>query len=208
MAQRVTLSNVDHYFSQHPSSKPRYGLIRAYLRGRFFEFYTASGVFSKKRVDLGTHLLIESMVLPEHGSLLELGCGYGAVGVVAAVLKPHLRVFMADVNERAIRLARVNAQRNGAAVNTEFRRGSLYEPVSEIQFDAILSNPPVSAGMKIVLPIIEQAPFRLAGNGLFEIVIRSKVGGKRLANAIEEAFGNLEVLARESGYRVLMSKKP
>jgi 16S rRNA G1207 methylase RsmC len=147
------------------------------------------------------------MVLPEYGSLLELGCGYGAVGVVAAVLKPHLRVFMVDVNERAIQLARVNAQRN-SAVSTEFRRGSLYEPVSDIQFDAILSNPPVSAGMKIVLPIIEQAPFRLARKGLFEIVVRSKVGGKRLANVMEEAFGNLEVLARESGYRVLMSKKP
>jgi 16S rRNA G1207 methylase RsmC len=198
---------VDHYFSRHPSSKPRYGLIRAYLRGRFFEFYTASGVFSKKRVDSGTHLLIESMTLPEYGSLLDLGCAYGAVGVVAAVLKPHLRVFMVDVNERAIRLARMNAQRNNAA-NTEFRHGSLYGPVSDMLFDVILTNPPMSAGMKTVLLIIEQARFHLAQNGLFEIVVRSKVGGKRLANAIEEAFGNIEVLGRESGYRVLVSKKP
>jgi 16S rRNA (guanine1207-N2)-methyltransferase len=203
----MTMPQVDHYFSQHPSSKPRYGLIRAFLRGRFFEFYTASGVFSRKRVDLGTHLLIESMVLPENGSLLDLGCGYGAVGVVAAVLYPRLRVFMVDVNERAIGLARVNAVRNGA-VNMEFRCGSLYEPVSHIKFDAILSNPPASAGMKIVLPMIEQAPSRLAGNGVFEVVVRSQVGGKRLANAVKEAFGNVEVLARESGYRVLMSKKP
>jgi 16S rRNA (guanine1207-N2)-methyltransferase len=147
------------------------------------------------------------MVLPDYGSLLDLGCGYGAVGIVAAVLKPHLGVFMVDVNERAIRLARMNAQRNGA-VNTEFRYGSLYEPVSNMLFDVILSNPPISAGMKTVLPIIERARFHLVQNGLFEIVVRSKIGGTRLANAIEEAFGNIEVLARESGYRILISKKP
>ena len=203
----MNLLNVDHYFSEYPSSKRRSGLIKAYLRGRSFEFCTASGVFSKKRVDLGTHLLIDHIVFPENGSLLDLGCGYGAVGVVAAALNPHLRVFMVDVNKRAVRLARVNAQKNGTT-NTEFRSGFLYEPVSEMQFDVILSNPPISAGMKIVLPIIDQAPLHLVGNGIFEIVVRWKIGGERLANVMEETFGNVETLARRSGYRILMSKKP
>jgi 16S rRNA (guanine1207-N2)-methyltransferase len=203
----MTMPQTDHYFSQHPVSKPNYGLIKVQLRGRFFEFLTASGVFSKKRIDLGTKLLVESMVLPETGSVLDLGCGYGAVGIVAAVLSPQLRVFMADVNERAIRLARENAKRNGAA-NIEFGSGFLYEPVSDMRFDAVLSNPPVSAGMKVVLPIIEQAPSHLADNGVLEVVVRSKVGGKRLAEVMEETFGYVEVLSRESGYRVLLSKKP
>jgi 16S rRNA G1207 methylase RsmC len=203
----VNLLNVDHYFSQDPSSKPHFGLIRAYLREQSFEFRTVSGVFSKKRVDLGTHLLIDHMVLPENGSLLDLGCGYGAVGIVAATLNPHLRVFMVDVNKRAITLARVNAQKNGTT-NTEFRSGFLYEPINEMQFDVILSNPPMSAGMKIVLRIIDQAPLHLVGNGIFECVVRSKIGGRRLANVMEETFGNVETLARRSGYRILMSKKP
>lgn len=201
------MTRVDHYFSQRPASKPRYGLIRAQLRGRFFEFLTASGVFSKKRIDLGTSLLLESMLLPESGSMLDLGCGYGAVGIVAAVLNPHLQVFMVDVNQRAVRLARENAKGNGAT-NVVLRRGFLYEPVSDMRFDVILSNPPVSAGMKIVLPIIEQAPSHLAEHGIFQIVVRSKIGGKRLVKVVEETFGNVEVLARGSGYRVLMSKKP
>jgi 16S rRNA (guanine1207-N2)-methyltransferase len=88
------------------------------------------------------------------------------------------------------------------------RRGFLYEPVSDMRFDVILSNPPVSAGMKIVLPIIEQAPSHLAEHGIFQIVVRSKIGGKRLLKVVEETFGTVEVLARKSGYRVLMSKKP
>lgn len=203
----MTMPQANHYFSQHPASKPRYGLIRAQLRGRFFEFLTASGVFSKKRVDLGTKLLVESMVLPEAGSVLDLGCGYGAVGIVAAVFNPCEHVFMVDVNQRAVRLARENAKRNGVA-NIEFGSGFLYEPVNEMRFDAVLSNPPVSAGMKVVLPIIEQAPSHLAGNGVLEMVVRSKVGGRRLVKVMEETFGNVEVLARQSGYRVLLSKKP
>jgi len=203
----VNLLKVDHYFSEYPSSKPRFGLIKAYLRGRSFEFCTASGVFSKRRVDLGTHLLIDHMVLPENGFLLDLGCGYGAVGVVAAALNPHLRVFMVDVNKRAIRLARMNARKNGA-INTEFKSGFLYAPVNNMQFDVILSNPPMSAGMRIVWRAVDQAPLHLVGNGIFEIVVRSNIGGKPLANVMEETFGNVETLARRSGYRILMSKKP
>jgi 16S rRNA G1207 methylase RsmC len=145
------------------------------------------------------------MVLPEKGCVLDLGCGYGAVGVVAASLNSGLEVFMVDVNERAVRLAKENAKRNRVA-NVRFGCGFLYEPVSDVRFDAILSNPPVSAGMRVVLPIIEQAPSHLASNGLLQVVVRSKIGGKRLAGVMETTFGNVEVLARKSGYRVLVSK--
>jgi 16S rRNA (guanine1207-N2)-methyltransferase len=197
----------NHYFSPKPSTKPNYGLIRINLRDRYFEFLTASGVFSKKRIDLGTRLLIESMVLPDSGNVLDLGCGYGAVGIVAAVLHPSLCVFLVDVNKRAIRLARENARINRVD-NVVLRRGFLYEPVKSVEFDAILSNPPVSAGLKVVLPIIEQAPMHLASGGSLQMVVRSKIGGKRFSSAMEEAFGKVEVLARQSGYRVLLSKKP
>jgi 16S rRNA G1207 methylase RsmC len=197
----------NHYFSPKPSTKPNYGLIRVNLRGRPFEFLTASGVFSKKRVDLGTRLLVESMVLSKSGNTLDLGCGYGVVGVVAAALHPRLCVFLVDVNERAVQLARQNAKRNRVD-NVVLRSGFLYEPVKDVQFDAILSNPPVSAGLKVVLPIIEQAPAHLISGGSFQMVVRSKIGGKRLSSVMEESFGNVEVLARQSGYRVLLSKKP
>jgi len=196
-----------HYFSKKPTVKPRYGLIQVHLRERFFEFLTASGVFSRKRIDLGTRLLIESMILPESGNVLDLGCGYGAVGIVAAALHPHLCVYMVDVNERAVRLAKENAKRNRVG-NVVFRSGYLYEPVQDVRFDAIFSNPPVSAGLKVVLPIIQQAPLHLATGGSFQMVVRSKIGGKRLSNVIEETFRNVNVFAIESGYRVLLSKKP
>jgi len=91
----------EHYFTPKPKSKPKFGIIQTRLRGIPFKFLTASGVFSKKRVDLGTKLLIEAMVLPESGHVLDMGCGYGAVGIAAAKLNPNLHGVMVDINERA-----------------------------------------------------------------------------------------------------------
>ena len=197
---------LNHYFAEHPKSKMRLGIIHTHLRGIHFEFLTASGVFSKKRVDLGTRLLIESMVLPQDGYVLDIGCGYGAVGIAAATFNPNLRVIMVDVNERAVRLARQNAEKNYVS-NVEVKRGYLYEPVKDLVFSCVLSNPPVSAGMETVKAIISEAPEHMASKALFQMVVKSKIGGKRLLMIFEEAFGNIEVLARKSGYRVLMSKK-
>jgi 16S rRNA (guanine1207-N2)-methyltransferase len=198
--------NMEHYFTANPKSKPRYGLIRTYLREKPFEFLTASGVFSRRRVDAGTRLLIESMLLPRSGCALDVGCGYGAIGIAAAAFNPRLHVILVDVNSRAVWLARKNVEKN-LVNNAEVRRGRLYAPVKDLTFDCVLSNPPVSAGLEIVKAMIVEAPKRMACGGVFEMVVKSKVGSKRLRTVFEEAFGNVEVLARESGYRVLMSRK-
>lgn len=195
----------EHYFTEKPKSKPELGIIRTYFRNRLFEFITASGVFSKTRIDPGTRLLIESMILPEKGYALDLGCGYGPVGIVAAALNPKLRIIMTDLNERALWLAKENTKRNKAE-NVEIRKGFLYEPVEGMKFETILSNPPTTAGMKIVLPIIKQAPEHLAKGGLLQIVVRSKISGKRLTTTMKETFGNVKIHARKSGYRVLTAK--
>ena len=197
---------VNHYFVVHPKSKPKFGMIHTYLRGRLFKFLTASGVFSKRRVDLGTRLLIESMILPEEGYVLDVGCGYGAVGIAAAVFNLNLRVVMVDVNDRAVRLARQNIEINGVR-NVIVKHGHLYEPVKGLIFDCVLSNPPVSAGMETVKAIVEGAPEHMASKSLFQMVVKSKVGGKRLYVFLKDVFGNADVLARKSGYRVLVSER-
>ena len=197
--------DVEHYFSSAPKSDDRFGIVKSALRGRNFEFLTSSSVFSKRRIDLGTRVLIEAMVLPTSGSVLDLGCGYGAVGITAAKVNPNLHVVMTDVNMRAVRLAQKNIVANKAA-NAEVRYGHLYEPVEDLRFNCVLSNPPVSAGMDTVKAIILGAPNVMAPGGSFQMVIRSKIGAKALPEAFCQAFGNCEVLARESGYRVLIGK--
>lgn len=197
---------VEHYFTAHPKSKAKFGLIKTCLRGRPFEFLTASGVFSKRRVDLGTRLLIESMVLPQNGYALDVGCGYGPVGIAAAVFNPCLSVVMVDVNYRAVWLARQNVEKNRVS-NVEVKRGFLYEPVKDMVFDCVLSNPPVTAGLETVRAMICNAPRYMSRKAVFQMVVKSKVAGKRLCAIFEEAFGNVEILSRESGYRVLVAKK-
>jgi len=195
-----------HYFTEQPKRKPQYGIINTYLRDRRFKFMTASGVFSKNHIDLGTRLLSESMVLPKQGSVLDLGCGYGVVGIAAAAINPSLNVFMVDVNVRAIRLARKNVEINNVE-NAIVKRGCLYKPFEDVIFDCILSNPPVSAGMQIVKAMISEAPAHMAQKASFQMVVKSKIAGKRFCGFFEEAFANVCVLARGSGYRVLISEK-
>ena len=195
---------VEHYFSRLPQSEDQIGLVRTRLRGRDFEFLTSSSVFSKRQVDLGTRVLVETMVLPSAGCVFDVGCGYGVVGIVAAVLNPGLRVVMSDVNMRAVRLARRNVELNRVLRNVEVRFGSCYEPVDGLKFNCVLSNPPVSAGMDTVRAIIFGAKGVLALGGSFQMVIRSKIGAKVLPEFFKKTFGNCNVVSRKSGYRVLM----
>lgn len=198
-------NSVEHYFSSAPKSKERFGLVRTCICGKSFEFLTASSVFSKRKVDSGTRLLIESMVLPEEGCVLDIGCGYGAVGIAVAAFKHKLHVIMTDVNARAVRLAKKNVALN-KVVNVDVRYGFFYEPVEEFKFNCVLSNPPVSAGMKTVKAIVAGAPKVMAADSSFQMVIRSKIGAKLWPELFTETFGNCEVIARESGFRVLMGK--
>lgn len=197
----------EHYFAKSPTTPLLAGLVKCRLKGRDFEFLTSSGVFSPRGIDNGTRLLIESMSLPEGGSMLDLGCGYGPVGIVAAMLEPLLEVWMTDINERAVALARENARRNGVE-NVVVVQGHLYEPVDGKAFDAIVSNPPISAGMrKVVEPLISGAADHLMEKGSLQVVVQSNKGGRALSSLMEKAFGNVEVLSRGSGYRVLRAEK-
>lgn len=195
-----------HYYSAFPKSKPRLGIIHTVICGKHFEFLTGSGVFSKDRLDLGTRLLIENMVLPEVGCALDLGCGYGAVGLAAATFRPHMEILLVDINQRAVWLTRQNAERNSLC-NAEVRKGNMYEAVGNVFFKVILSNPPISAGMETVNRMISEAPQHLVLGGTLQMVVRSKICGDRLLSCFSGAFGNVRVLARGSGYRVLFSQK-
>jgi 16S rRNA G1207 methylase RsmC len=197
----------EHYFSKNPTSPEKRGLIKCTLRGIGLEFLTASGIFSYKRIDNGTRLLVESMVLPDEGRFLDLGCGYGVVGVTAALINSCLEVTMTDVNSRAVALAAENAVRNNA-MNITTRLGNLYEPVVNAKFETIATNPPISAGIaRVVEPIIVNASAHLKIGGSLQLVVQSNKGGRTIAALIEKVFGEAQILARGGGYRVLRGVK-
>jgi 16S rRNA (guanine1207-N2)-methyltransferase len=194
-----------HYFSSKPTAEDRRGLIRTILRGKRYEFITSRGVFSAKKVDKGTRILVENMVLPEEGRILDMGSGIGVIGIVAARERPGLEVVMTDVNKRAIELTHLNVKRNNVT-NVSVYEGFLFEPLGEMKFNTIVSNPPISAGMrKVVFPLVEGAKGRLVAGGTLQLVIQSNKGGKMLAGAMDKAFGEHTVLTRKSGYRILLA---
>ncbi len=196
----------EQYFARKPASKGRPAEFRVFLRGRAFTFRTDAGVFSRGELDRGTELLLEALAIGPCALILDLGCGYGAVGIVAAHLSEGGHVVLTDVNERAIALARANLAANQVA-NAEIRLGDLYDPVAELAFDHIVCNPPIRAGRGTVDRIIAEAPEHLLAGGSLWLVARTKQGADSLRRRMAVAFGGAEVVRRGSGFKVLRSVK-
>ena len=198
----------NHYYSNNPSveSNPTYWEFP--LNGKTFRFKTDNGVFSKKEVDFGSRLLIESFVHPEGvaGDILDVGCGYGPIGLSVAYAHPNEKVEMVDVNSRAVGLAKENAVLNNIS-NTYIYESNVFSEVKNKSFSAILTNPPIRAGKKIVHEIFEKSFEHLSDNGELWVVIQKKQGAPSAMEKMESLFGNVEVVAKKKGYFILMSKK-
>ncbi len=193
---------MEHYYSKHQKSALKLKKINAILRGNELEFYTGSGIFSPDRVDPGTKLLIESCIIKPKWKVLDLGCGYGAVGIAIKKQFP-VKVVMTDINKRAVKLALKNIKVN--KVDVEVKEGNLFEKIKG-KFDTILVNPPQKAGKEICFKIIEESYNYLEKNGLLQLVARHQKGGKSLEKKMKEVFWNVRTIARKSGYRVYISK--
>lgn len=192
-----------HYYTEKPTSELNLRKIKAILRQKEFEFYTGSGVFSPKRVDPATELLINKAIVQEKDKVLDLCTGYGPVGIAIKKLFPNTEVFLTDINKRATHLAKKNSVLN--RVKLKIKSGDLYKPYAEEKFDVILVNPPMAAGRKICYQIIEEAKQHLTKEGKLLLVARHQKGGKMLEKKMQEIFGNVEAIAKKSGFRVYLS---
>jgi 16S rRNA (guanine1207-N2)-methyltransferase len=201
----MLLNKMEHYYSEKQTSPLNLKKIKAVLRGKSFELYTGSGVFSGKTVDKGTEIMVNHVIVNTEDKVLDLGCGYGVVGIALKKTFPKIELFMADINKRAIHLTKKNAKLN--KIEAEIKQGNLYEPFDSEKFDTIISNPPQTAGKDVCIEIIEKAPKHLKKGGRLQIVARHNKGGKQLSEIMQEVFGNLDILARKSGYRVYSSTK-
>lgn len=193
----------EHYFAERPKAPSKVKRIRAILRGREFVFETDKSVFAKDYVDMGTKRLIEKVQLPEEGEVLDWGCGYGAIGIAIAATHPKLRVWMIDINERAVALAKRNAKLNKVKNVVVLKSDGFGALPKDLKFDAIVTNPPIHAGKQVLVRLIRESFEWLKVGGSFWFVARTQHGAKTLQRIIEEIFGNAECVDIHGGYRVI-----
>lgn len=196
---------MEHYYTERPKSELRVKTATLKLKnGRTYLFQTPSGVFSFGEIDKATRILIEHCDV--HGKkLLDLGCGYGVIGIVLKGEYPDLEVFMSDINERAVEFAKINARKNN--VDVVIKHGAFFEPWQNEKFDLILMNPPLAAGKKVVLRLIRESCEHLNEKGSLQVVAYHNKGGSYVKRAMGEVFGNVEDIYKEGGIRIYKSVK-
>ncbi|MEG0294897.1 class I SAM-dependent methyltransferase [Enterococcus sp.] len=197
----------NHYYSKSPDTAHEYAHWDFELKGKLFHFTTDSNVFSKGTVDFGSRVLIDAFDvtdLPE-GPLLDLGCGYGPIGLSLAHDTKRV-VEMVDVNERALELAQTNAKQNKIE-NVEIHASYIYETLNHSAYAGILSNPPIRAGKQVVHEILVNAADLLLPGGTLTIVIQKKQGAPSAQKKMLETFGNAEIILKDRGYYIIQSVK-
>ncbi len=191
------------YFAERPRSRSQPRELRFLYRGELLTFVLDRGIFSARGLDPGSALLIQNLGARPTDRVLDLGCGWGAVGVAAAKSARDGHVVLTEVNRRAARLAAQNLERNRVR-NAEVRVGGFYDPVGDERFDLIATNPPYRVGRPHVLRILEGAPDHLAPGGRLLLVGKGSQGIRFYQEWLEShAPGAVTVLDRGSGYRVI-----
>jgi len=205
--ERGGCSMSEHYYAKTPNVKSERKTISKQLRGQTLSFITDAGVFSKGSIDFGSTLLVESFEMPDvQGSVLDIGCGYGPVGLTVASAYPERQVHMIDVNERAIALSAENAAENHLH-NVCIYENKAFENVPSNEFALVLTNPPIRAGKDVVFSFYEQAYQKLVNGGSLWVVIQKKQGAPSSMKKMESLFGNVSVEAKQKGYYILKSIK-
>lgn len=192
------------YYEDNQDLSHDFQTLTVELLGQSMRFKTDRGVFSKNGIDYGSRVLLENYQPESAKSLLDVGCGYGTLGLTLAK-KFDLGVTMVDVNSRALDLCRQNAIDN-AVSNSKIELSNIYVSVSE-KYDAIISNPPIRAGKEVVHEILAGAFGHLNDGGHLTIVIQKKQGAPSAQKKMEEVFGNCQLVARDKGYFILRSYK-
>lgn len=196
---------MSHYYTDNSqlASNPR--SFDYYFDNEKFIFTTDNGVFCKENVDYGSYLLIKNTFRQALGNrLLDLGCGWGPVGIIIKRFNPDIEVTAVDVNSRAVQLTNLNAVQNKTLIKACLCTDIL---TLNLLFDSIILNPPIRAGKVVIYDLYDKAYHTLRENGSLYIVIQKKQGASSSVNKLSELFKTITVLDREGGYWVIQAIK-
>ena len=196
---------MEHYFTNNENLKSELITIVYKCDDDEFTFFSDNGVFSKKKIDFGSNLLIKTIinkVNKKNIDILDVGCGYGLIGIsLAKKLSSH--VLMSDINKRALHLTKKNIVTN--KVDGEVIESNAYENITST-YDLIVTNPPIRAGKKQVYNILDNASNHLNDNGELWFVIRKEQGAKSTIEHLKERY-QVNIMEKSKGFYIIMAKK-
>jgi 16S rRNA G1207 methylase RsmC len=195
----------EHYFTADPSVPFERVPLTAEVWGRELDLVSGSGVFAQGRLDIGTGVLFRETEPPAPGRILDLGCGYGVIGLAIASVVTDARVTGVDVNERAVLLANENAERLGLA---NFRAFASGQADPEATYDEIWSNPPIRIGKQALHELLLTWLPRLVPGGRAVMVVGKNLGGDSLQRWLTEQGYPTERIGSAKGFRVLRTRRP
>ena len=195
------------YFENDPNIASKEKKISFEIAGHKISLLTDNGVFSKSQIDEGSLAFLKVLVpLQLAGNILDLGCGYGPIGLTIALTSPEARVTLADINTRAVALCAKNANQLGLSQRVTVLQSDIYEKI-EGPYHVIVINPPIRAGKKVTYAMYEGARQYLIDGGSLYIVIRKAQGAKSASEYIQKLFGNITLLKRDKGYYIYQAIK-
>ena len=198
---------MSHYFQDDPNLASNIKEISFEINGLTMRLLTDNGVFSKNNVDEGSFAFLKVLLPLDLGKhILDLGCGYGTIGLTLAKAHEEARITLADVNPRAVALCERNAGLLNLSPRVTILQSDIYEKI-EGPYDSIVVNPPIRAGKKVTYRMYEEAKQYLIDGGSLYIVIRKAQGAESASKYIETIFGNVTLLKREKGYYIYRATK-
>lgn len=179
-------------------------MFKTVILGREFQFETKPGLFSKNEMDLGSKFLLENVEVGRNDTIVDLGCGYGAIGLVVAKIAIQGKVYMVDVDIRAIKYSKINAELNGVK-NVEVIASDGWENVPKANFDLVISNPPSHVANETIIDFIEGAKMFLKSRGGIYFVTEKRIK-PMIKREFERVFGNYQMIAQNGSYIVSQAK--
>lgn len=190
----------DHYYTENPLSESKPVQARFSYRGQAFDLTTDAGVFSRGELDAGTRILLSALPERLEGDILDLGCGWGPIGVCVGRLNPGCRVTFADINLRALELSRQNAAKYPIQAN--FIHSDGFSAINGL-FDCVITNPPIRAGKQTVYQMFSDSLAHLRPGGVLYLVIRKQQGAPSALKYLSTLFTGVTVIEKSGGYWVL-----
>ncbi|MCI5714617.1 MAG: methyltransferase [Firmicutes bacterium] len=195
-----------HYFLNTEHKDSDFFEFTDYFLAKPYTFKSCSDIFSKDTFDYGSTLLLKTVIdkVKLDGNVLDVGCGYGIIGIMLKIYFPNINITCLDINTTAVQLTQENAKRQN--VNITALESNLYDNISN-KYKHIVTNPPIKAGKENLFNVVTKGYDVLENNGTITLVIKKKHGMESLKNHIQSIFGNVEVLKKDKGYYILHATK-